>query len=209
MGAVKRRYRSPKRRQQAEATRGRILASARALFLSRGYGKTTIRAIADGAGVAAQTVYAALGSKRGILMGLLDEMASDADVTRMQAAVEAASGDPQRQLRERIAFNVRFYAAGADLIETARTVSGAEPDLGAMWREGEARRHRATSALVAEWARARVLAPGLTARQAVDVMWALSGPDLFRLFVVERGWAGGRYEKWLRGTLERLLFAEA
>ena len=154
MSNVKRPYHSPTRRRQAEATRNRILRSGRTLFVTRGYGKTTIGAIAKHAGVSAPTIYHTFESKRGILLALLDQMASDADLAGMIAAVAAAAGDPRRQLRERIAFTSRFYASGADLITIARTVSGTEPDLAALWKEGEARRHRAATAALCR-ARAR------------------------------------------------------
>lgn len=208
--SVKRRpYRSDKRRLQAEETRQRVLASSRDLFLSDGYGESTIEAIAQHAKVAAQTIYATFGSKRGILFALLDQMANAAALAEFEASVAAASGNPRQQLREGVAFNVRFYAAGIDLIEIARTVSGVEADLQAMWHEGEARRYRAQSAMVAEWARAKALRPNLAAREASDELWALSGPDVFRLFVIERGWSKPRFEKWLFATLERALFGAA
>jgi AcrR family transcriptional regulator len=206
MKHVKRPYRSARRREQAKETRRRILASGRALFVARGYGATTIEAIGAEAGVAVQTVYAAFRSKRGILLALLDQMAADADLAGMEAAVQGAAGNPQRQLRELLAFTSRFYAAGADLIGIARTVSGVEPDLAAMWKEGEGRRHRATSRLVGEWKASGALASGPSAREAADVMWALSGPDVFRLLVLERRWSRARYEAWLARTLERALF---
>ena len=199
-------YHSPVRQRQAEETRDRILASARRLFVERGYGGTTVEAIAEGAGVAVPTVYASLGSKRGMLMGLLDEMAEDADREGMERKVAAAAGDPRRQLRERIAFNVRFYAGGAGLIDIARTVSGVEADLAEMWEEGEGRRYRATRTLIGEWDDAGALADGLDAARAIDVMWSLTGPDVFRLFVVKRGWDRDHYEAWLGDTLEGLLF---
>ena len=206
MANVKRPYRSPRRREQAEETRRRIRTSARGLFVARGYGGTTMESIADDAGVAVQTVYATFGSKRGILMALLDQMAVEADRPRMEAAVKAAAGNPRQQLRERLAFTSRLYAAGADLIDIARSVSGIEPDLRAFWQEGEARRHRGTSELVAEWEATGALAPGVTAKQATDIMWALGGPDVFRLFTVERQWSRKRFREWLGATLELLLF---
>ena len=208
MTPVKRRtYRSPRRRGQAEETRQRILASARALFVANGYGATTIGAIAKQAGVAEQTVYAGFASKRGMLFALLDQMAADADVAGLTAKLDAAADDPRRQLRARIAFTARFYAGGIDLIEIARTVSGVEPDLDAMWREGEGRRHKALSATVAAWQQAGALRPGMTAREATDLLWALIGPDMYRLLVVEQGWSRRRFETWIAETAARALFA--
>lgn len=202
----KRPYRSPRREAQALQTRELILDSARALFTSRGYGGTTIEAVAADAGVSPQTVYAAFKNKRGLLVGLSERMIADAEPPA--PLPEAAGGDPRRQLRESIAFTTRYYSQGADLIELARTVSGIEPDLGAMWRAGEGRRLRRYAELAAAWDRAGVLAPGLTATSARDIAWALGSPDSFRLFVVERRWSLARYQQWLGDTLERLLFGD-
>lgn len=209
MQGVKRAYQSPKRTKQAAATRNEILVSARGLFIKEGYGGATIDAIARGAGVAPQTVYATYGSKRAILFALLDQMAIDADAALLEENLIAAAGDPRRQLRDRVAFNVRFYAKGSELIEVARAASRFEPDLAAMWREGESRRYRGQGALLKEWARRGSLARDLTVHQATDVMWALTGPDVYRLFVVERGWSHAQLQRWLVSTLEPLLLGRA
>jgi AcrR family transcriptional regulator len=206
MSAVKRSYHSPRRREQAEDTRRRILAAARKLFASEGYGQSTIESIATTAGVSVQTVYATFGSKGMMLTALLDQMALDADPSLLQKQLQSAAGDPRRQLRAALSFNGRLYSAGFDLIDLARTVSGLEPDLAAMWQAGEKRRYDAISALVAEWARAEALAPGLSARAATDMLWAFSGPDIFRLLVKERSWSNRRRVAELSRTLERTLF---
>jgi TetR/AcrR family transcriptional regulator, regulator of autoinduction and epiphytic fitness len=204
MSVNKRPYRSPHREAQARATRGQILDSARALFTSRGYGGTTIEAIAADARVSPQTVYAAFKNKRGLMAALHDRMVLDADPPPLRPV--SADEDPRIRLRESIAFTTRYYSRGADLIELARTASSIEPDLGATWREGEARRLRRYSELAAAWERAGVLAAGLTATAARDIAWSMGGPDVFRLFVVERRWSLARYQDWLGDTLERQLF---
>ena len=60
-GSVKRRYDATGRRQAAVRTRAAILDAARELFTERGYAATPMAAIADRAGVALDTVYAAAG----------------------------------------------------------------------------------------------------------------------------------------------------
>src|SRR5512141_1361805 len=65
------------RADRAELTRRRIEASARALFAGRGYPATTLREIADDAGVAVQSVYAIYGSKAGILRALRESVRDD------------------------------------------------------------------------------------------------------------------------------------
>src|SRR6266446_2327154 len=64
---VKRRYKSPRRQEQAAETQTRILRAAHDLFASQGYGRTTIVEIAEAAGVAVETVYAAFHNKPTLL----------------------------------------------------------------------------------------------------------------------------------------------
>src|SRR5918999_4915845 len=68
--AVKRKYDSSRRREQAEVTRHEIASAARRLFALNGYAATTLAAIAAEAGVAEPTVYAVFGAKKGFLLAL-------------------------------------------------------------------------------------------------------------------------------------------
>ena len=208
VSTVKRRaYRSPQREAQAEATRRAIRDAARRLFSSRGYAATTREAIATEAGVAVQTVYAVFGRKRNILFALLDQMPLDADLAGYRERLAAAGGDPHRQLGEVLAFSVRMYGGSSDVTELARTIGGADQDLAELWREGEQRRYRAGSELVADWHARGLLRPELDIAQATDILWALSGPDTFRLLVRERRWSQSRYQAWVCAMLERELLA--
>src|SRR3977135_1421570 len=63
-------YESPRRREQAAATRRAILSAAQRLFERQGYAATTMAAIADDARVALKTVYVAFETKSGLLRAL-------------------------------------------------------------------------------------------------------------------------------------------
>ncbi len=195
----------PAARSSALAARAR----ARRLFVTHGYGATTIQAIAQAAKVAPQTVYATFGSKRRMLIALLDRIAADADLPQLERDLASAGGDTSSHLRQLLAFTGRFYASGADLIDLARTVSGVEPDLAVMWQTGEDRRYRAHSKLIDQWVAAGRLAAGVPARDAHALLWALSGPDVYRLLVVERRWSQQRRIEILGRLLESALFSEA
>jgi AcrR family transcriptional regulator len=65
-----RRYESPRRREQAEATRSQILDAAKTLFERDGYSGTSIAAIAKEAGVAMKTIYLGFETKSGLLRAL-------------------------------------------------------------------------------------------------------------------------------------------
>lgn len=208
MGIVKRRYDSPGRRRQAEATRRRLMTSARALFARHGYTGTTIEAIAREAAVAVQTFYAAFGSKRAVLLALLEEAEREADVSELRAAMGAISSDPRLQLRQLVDFNVQLFTRIADVLEVVRNAGRSDPDLDWFWREGEERRRTGQAPLMRQWSRAGALNAQLATREAGAVLWSLTGPDVFRLFVVERGWSSSRYADWLFSSLEQLLFRE-
>ena len=45
--------------------------------------------------------------------------------------------------------------------------------------------------------RRKELAAGLTVREAEDRVHALMSPEVYRLFVVDRGWSAERYRQWL------------
>jgi AcrR family transcriptional regulator len=68
---VPRTYRSELRRQQAEATRTRVLATAAELFATEGYAATTLGKIAAAAGVSAETVQAH-GPKAALLIAAIE-----------------------------------------------------------------------------------------------------------------------------------------
>ncbi len=74
-----RRYDSSRRKLAAAQTRSSILAAARELFISHSYGTTTVAAIAERAGVAQDTVYAAVGTKPAIFRSLIESALSGRD----------------------------------------------------------------------------------------------------------------------------------
>jgi AcrR family transcriptional regulator len=205
----KRPYDSAKRRESAEQTRLRIAQSGRALFAQLGYGATSIEAIANHAGVAVPTFYATYGSKRALLFALLDAADAQADVIALRDSLRDAAATPGRQLSLMVSFTRHLYQQSADLIEVARSAGSMEPDLAALWVEGEQRRLRGVAPIVHSWAAAGALRQPLSERDALDILWSLMGADNYRLFVTERGWPPERYEKWLTVTLKTLLLRKA
>src|SRR4051794_11593353 len=67
-----RRYDASGRQAEADERRRRVVEAGRELFLEQGYGATSIKAIAEAAGVSAPTVYAQFESKAGILARIVD-----------------------------------------------------------------------------------------------------------------------------------------
>src|SRR4051794_15417384 len=83
------------RERQAELTRAEILAAARRLFAERGFTRTSVRDIAQAAGVSAQTVYDSIGSKQAVVARLNDLIDSEAHIGTIAKEV-ADSQDPRQ-----------------------------------------------------------------------------------------------------------------
>src|SRR5215212_814751 len=79
-----------RRDRQAQQTRAEILGAARRLFAERGYARTSVRDIAQAAGVSAQTVYDSVGSKQTLVVRLNDLIDAEAGVAAIvRAAAES------------------------------------------------------------------------------------------------------------------------
>lgn len=208
MATVKRPYRSPLRAERAARTRAAIVEAARRLLVRDGLRQTTIEAIADAAGVSVQTVYAIYGSKAAILMALLDRLEVEAHADLMAAEL-AAAGSPRAQLRSIVAFNRRLFQRSSDVISMALGSAGVDPDVAAHVAAGRRRRRASQLPIVRGWHRQGALRQGLRSREAADVLWAFTSPEIYLLYVTHGGWSTERYEGWLVATLDTLLFTTA
>jgi AcrR family transcriptional regulator len=129
-----------RRERMAQQTRGDILHAARRLFAERGYAATSINDIAEEAGVAIQTIYARLGSKRGMLLALIDLIDEEAGVGPLAKDVTSAT-TPLAALRAGVHLTRSFQERCGDIIQALFTAAGAEPELTDAVAEGQ-RRHR-------------------------------------------------------------------
>jgi AcrR family transcriptional regulator len=204
--SARRPYHSPTRRRQAEQTRARILAAARDLFRSAGYAATTLEAIASSAQVSAKTVEAAFGSKRGVLAALVDPLASAGPPRELVDQIRLAR-DPRHRLRLVAELTRRAYEASVPEFELMRGAIAVAPEVAAVARQVESRRHANQARLAAYLAEHGVLRDGLAPEGATDIIWALTGYDLYRALIGERQWPPDRYETWLADALATAVLA--
>lgn len=206
MGNVtaRRRYDSPRRRDQAQGTRSDIAAAARRLFMERGWAGTRVRDVAAAAGVAEPTVYAVYGSKAGLALALIDAIAEDADLETQDAGLTAAAGDPAGQLSAMISFDRRLFERGGDVLGLLRDAGRSEPDLASAYREARAQADDVRRRVLSTWP-SRAFRPGVDVQSAVDAYAALCNIDVYRVLAEERGWPPERIEQWWRDSLILLL----
>lgn len=208
--AVKRAYDNTTRRERSDATRSAVLASARRLFLERGYRGTTVGAVAEQAGVNVDTVYALVGRKPVLLRELIEHAISGTDravVAEQRDYVRAiqAEPDPAAKLAIYAGAVTRILERMAPLYLALREASSTEPEALEVWKEISDRRAANMRKLVRDVRAAGGLRPGMSVAQGADTVWATNSAELFVLLTRERGWSSSRYERWLADTWCRLL----
>jgi len=201
----KRRYHSPRRQEQAAATRQAILEAAQRLFEQHGYVATTMDAIAIEAGVALKTVYSAFATKAGLLRALWDLLLKgDADeapvADRPWYREVLEEPDPERQLRLNARNACVVKRRIAPILRVIRSAAAVEPDADALWQLIQSDFYANQRVLVAAVHDRGGLRPDLDVDRATDILWTLNHPDVWLLLVGERGWTAEQFEAWFAET---------
>ena len=200
MTQKKRAYSSKSRDEQAAKTRSRILKEAFRLFQSVGFDDVTIHSIAAAAEVSMPTIYALFKSKKGVLQALIDNALPPQAFTEL---VEKSMEDAPSQDRLKVTAKLSrsLYDAERGLMDILRGASVLSPEFKELEQERERRRFERQ----AEFVKTLDLAKGLPLQKARQILWALTGRDLYRQLVIEQGWSSDAYEKWLADLLAKAL----
>ncbi|MEA2590921.1 MAG: hypothetical protein QOD62_752 [Actinomycetota bacterium] len=205
-----RRYDSSWRKEQARATQRAVLRSAHDLFVSQGYGRTTMVDVARAAGVSVETVYGAFRNKATLLHRVWDVTigGDDEDITyHERPEVQALLAEPD--LARRLAAQAALFTATAHRIV---------PLILAI--QGAAASESAAADMLAEIGRQRLAGMGVMARAAAatghlavseqecrDILWATTDGMLWQHLVNNLGWGDHQFEAWLGAMWTRMLVA--
>jgi len=200
----KRAYSSAVRDTKAKKTRKRILKAAEKLFVLKGFEYVTIEKIAKAAAVSAPTIYALFQSKRGVLLALMDA-AFPAEEHRalVEEGMSKATGQERLELTAKL--TRRLYDAECSQMDLLRGAALLSPEFKKLEHEREQRRYLRQEEFMTIMHAEKKLAEHLSLATARDILWAFTGRDMYRLFVVERGWSSDAYEQWLRELLQKTL----
>ncbi|MCM6776696.1 TetR/AcrR family transcriptional regulator [Nocardia sp. CDC159] len=193
------------RAAKTTANRAKMLAAARELFTTRGYPATTMKAIAEEAGMAVQTLYFTFATKRAILAELLDiEIAGDSEpIATMERPwfAAAVAAPPAEQIERQVAAAAAILARVGPLLEVIRSAAATDPELAEMWQTNIAQRHTVQLRLAAALAAKTPLREGITPARAADIALAVLAPETYQLLVHQRGWTGAQWESWATDAL--------
>jgi AcrR family transcriptional regulator len=208
----RRRYDSARRQAQAQHTRQAVLDAGQELITERGYIRTTIKAIAERAGVSVETVYQHFKSKPAVLKSLLDVALGGAGQTVPVAERDwvhqiQAEPDAARQLALLAEHVTAIHARLAPLFLAVRAAAAAEASAAEIWTHRKTERLDGMGSLAHHLAKAGALAAGITTNNARDTLFALTSPEMYDLLVLELHWPPPHYTRWLTNTLNQQLLA--
>ena len=187
-------------------TRTAILQSARTLLEEHGYHGVGLAEVARAAGLSRQSVYLHFGSKRGLLLALVDWVDQVEGLEELLASARSAPSaiaalDAMVHLTAM--YTPRIYKLAA-VLEVARRT---ERDFDAAWQDRMAHRRRNMGAVVKWLADAGDLAEGTTVRSGTDIVWTMLSVHVFEDLVVDRGWSTERYEAFVGDVLHHRLLS--
>src|SRR6195952_3338972 len=208
----KRGYRSPRRQEQAAATRRAVLSAARELFVSNGYSPTAVSEIAAAAGVSIDTVYATVGRKPAILRELVETSISGSD-----HAISAEQRDYVTRIRQvaTAGEKITIYANAITAIQqrmapvflALRDAAATDRECAALWTEIAERRAANMLLFAADLRSTDEVRDDLTDAQVADIIWSMNSAEYWVLLVRERSWTPAHFAAWLVDAWTRLLLA--
>ena len=188
------------RQRQAEATRAQIVAAARTLFAEHGFVDTSVAQIAEEAGVAVQTVYKSMGSKRALLMALNDAIDAEAEVPALQRDIAAAADGPAL-VHAVVMLTRRIVERTGDIVRALSTAAQVDEDAAAALADGERRHRMGTARAARRLHELGALRDGLSADDAGVLLGLLTSRHVYEELVRERGWSFDEAGAWVEARL--------
>jgi AcrR family transcriptional regulator len=186
-------YRSRLRAEQAAATRRIVQDAATRLFVERGYGGTSIDAIAEEAGVGRSTVFAAAGGKPWLLKTAYDRaiVGDDEQVSfaeRPEVLKLSAMRDPAEIVTAYAHLLSDAEQRVSAIYEVVRSAAGIDPEVHELWTE-IGRQRLAGAKRIATLLRSKGgLRKGLSVESARDIIWIYNDPAVHHALVGVRRW---------------------
>jgi AcrR family transcriptional regulator len=207
--AARRGYRSALRAEQASQTRRRLLEAAGTCFAERGYAGTSLRAIAERAGVSVETVQLN-GPKSDLLLASYEQLFIGEEGSRsllerdsVQAILDLT--DPAAIVTGMADFLASANAQSAALAAAFEAAALSDPKIDVVLRElGD--RARADARAATSLLKARGGVPsGRPIDEVGDELWFIARPPHYLALVEHAGWTFEQYRAWLTRSAQALL----
>ena len=208
-GLTRRSYRSAVRTEQAAATRRRLLTAAADCFAENGYAGTSLREIADRAGVSVETVQLN-GPKAALILAAYEQaFAGDEGqnslLEREPVRSLLTATDPRQVVHALVDFMVPANVASAELGAAYEAAARSDPRIAGSLsglRERALADSRAGAAFVASIGG---VSSGRPVDEVGEELWFVVRSSHYLDLVRGAGWTIDQYRSWLIRSVETLL----
>lgn len=202
MTEVKRRYDASGRRAQARARRHAMVVAAQELFERDGFRSTTIAAVAERAGVSAESVYKAFGTKAALAKAVFDVVIAgdDEDVPvyqRPEQQAMLAESDVRRKIEMFVHGLAQRQARSAKVQFLIRDGRHVDDSLTPVWDKLAEEGLVGMTMLGRHLLETGQLRAGIDLDEVRDVLWNYLAIDTYERLVLARGWSVDRYADWV------------
>ena len=210
MTEVKRTYDSSGRQAQARARRLAVVLAARDLFERTGFRSTTVAAVAERAGVSAESVYKGFGTKAALAKAVFDlAVAGDDEPVPVADRPAMAAVRSEPDVRRKIALFVHGLAErqarSADVQILIRDGRHVDESLRPVWEALDEEGLVGMTALGRHLLDTGQLRAGIDLDEVRDVLWNYLAIDTYERLVLRRSWPLERYAAWLTAAVTRAL----
>lgn len=200
----RRAYNSSRRQEQARRTRTAILDAAQHFFLRDGFAATTVAAIAAEAQVSVDTIYKSFGGKPGLVHAICEQALAGAGPVPAESrsdALQSGESDPRKIIQGWSALGTEVAPRVTPILLLLRTAAATDPEMASLQAEIAASRLKRMTHNARNLATAGHLRPELSVKQAAEIMWVYSSPELYELLVFVRRWSLRRYADFIADAM--------
>ena len=197
---VKRSYDASGRQARAQETRQRVIDVAHDLFISHGYGRTTIADIARSADVSVETIYSAFGNKAALLRKVsFTRFRGDEQDVRLlhRSEIQEMLAEPDLviRLRRQAVVYTAVFRRFVTLHRALEAAAASESSAADMVAEFDAGRLDASTHFAEAAKKTGQLA--VSAAECRDVFSATLDGSLWHRLVHDSGWSDKRFAAFL------------
>jgi AcrR family transcriptional regulator len=197
-------YRKPRRPEQAQPARERIMGAVRELLADGSFHDSTVEQVAQRAGLSRATVYQHFRSRVDLVDAICDTFADNPALVALRDTVELP--EPAAALMETIANAVAFWASEDPILRELYGVAAIDPAASDLVARQRADRHGEMKRLAHHLASSGCLPAGMGEERALQLLMVLTSYESFRELRLV-GLADTELVRTLQDSARALLYA--
>ena len=206
MTEVKRQYDASGRRERARQRRRDVVRAAQELFETDGFQATTIAAVAQRAGVSAESIYKGFGTKAALAKAVFDVVIAGDDepvpmTERPEALAIQAEPDVRRKIRLYVDGLAQRQERSARVQILIRDGRHSDDALRETWQTLLDERLIGMTAFGRHLVETGQLRAGITLEEVADLLWTYIAVEQYELLVLLRGWPLTKYADWTANAI--------